>query len=186
MRFNPDIHHRRSIRLRSHDYSKPACYFITLCVYNNELLFDDYPVLKDIVNKEWRNIPSRYRHVTLDEYVIMPNHLHGIIIVGATLAVAHTRNNKEITGAATKSVGAFEKRAGTFEKRAGTFEKRAGASPAPTLGSIIGSFKSISANTWFRYIKENDVNTIGKFWQRSYYDHIIRNEEERNSIREYI
>lgn len=85
----------------------------------------------------------------------MPNHIHGIIIVGATLVVA--RGN------------------------AVDHNNRAGTSPAPTLGEIIGSFKSICV-----YKCKNNGLKIGKLWQRNYYEHIIRNEDELNKIREYI
>jgi REP element-mobilizing transposase RayT len=84
----------------------------------------------------------------------MPNHIHGIIIVGATLAVA--------------------------------LNNRAGARPAPTVGEIVGTFKSLCVNDWLIYLKENKIDAIGKFWQRNYYEHIIRNENELNKIRGYI
>jgi REP element-mobilizing transposase RayT len=90
----------------------------------------------------------------------MPNHAHGIIIVGATLAVAPTL-------VATQDNGA-------------------GARPAPTIGDIVGMFKSLCVYDWLRYIKENRIDAIGKFWQRNYYEHIIRNEDRLNKIREYI
>src|SRR3972149_10148006 len=65
-------------------------------------------------------------------------------------------------------------------------EKRAGASPAPTIGEIIGIFKSLCLHGWLKYIKENRIDAVGKFWQRNYYEHIIRNEDELNQIRKYI
>ena len=86
--------HRRSIRLKGFNYFAPGWYFITICCKNRELYFERYQKLKEIVDDEWNQIPNRYSHVDLDEYVIMPNHIHGIIIindlktVGATPAVA--------------------------------------------------------------------------------------------------
>ena len=109
----------------------------------------------EIIRKEWYKIPNRFPNVQLDSFVIMPNHIHGIIIVGATLVVA--RDN------------------------AGDNNNRAGTSPAPTIGKIIGSFKSICVHEF----KNNGLN-IGKLWQRNYYEHVIRNEDELNKIREYI
>ncbi|MBF8303401.1 MAG: hypothetical protein HW396_1682 [Candidatus Dadabacteria bacterium] len=62
----------------------------------------------------------------------------------------------------------------------------AGARPAPTIGEIIGTFKSLCVHDWLKYIKENRINTVGKFWQRNYYEHIIRKEEPFKRTREYI
>ncbi len=154
MKHNPIIHNRRSIRLKEYDYSQPGGYFITICTHNGELYFEQYPKLKQIVNQHWQRMPERYTNMELDEFIIMPNHIHGIIIVGATLAVAQ--------------------------------KNRAGARPAPTIGEIIGTFKSLCVRDWLRHIKENRMDTIGRFWQRNYYEHIIRNEDDLNKIREYI
>ncbi|KRT65801.1 MAG: hypothetical protein XU11_C0019G0022 [Candidatus Dadabacteria bacterium CSP1-2] len=156
MKYNPDIHHRKSIRLKGYDYSQGGACFITICARNKELYFQQHPELKRILIRQWQEIPDRYANIRLDEFVIMPNHIHGIIIVGATLAVAQAR------------------------------EKRAGARPAPTIGEIIGIFKSLCLHDWLKYIKENRIDAVGKFWQRNYYEHIIRNEDELNKIREYI
>jgi len=156
MKYNPDIHHRKSIRLKGYDYSQGGAYFIMICARNKELYFQQHPELKRILIRQWQEIPDRYANIRLDEFVIMPNHIHGIIIVGATLAVAQAR------------------------------EKRAGARPAPTIGEIIGIFKSLCLHGWLKYIKENRIDAVGKFWQRNYYEHIIRNEDELNQIRKYI
>ena len=148
MKYNPEKHHRRSIRLKGYDYSNEGGYFITICTRNRELYFDIYPDLKEIVENEWKNIPNRYLHVSLDEFVIMPNHIHGIIIVRATLAVAQNENAVDRN-------------------------KRAGASPAPTVGDIVGSFKSLCVNKWLEFANIHNLQAIGKIWQRNYYEHIM-------------
>jgi len=63
---------------------------------------------------------------------------------------------------------------------------RAGARPAPTVGEIVGAFKSLCINDWLKYIKENNIKETGKFWQRNYYEHVVRDEKDFNEIREYI
>src|SRR3972149_1946309 len=88
MKYDSVIHHRRSIRLKEYDYSQPGAYFITICTDNKELYFEQYPQLKQMVNRQWHEITSRFDNIQLDEFIIMPNHIHGIIFVGATLAVA--------------------------------------------------------------------------------------------------
>ena len=62
----------------------------------------------------------------------------------------------------------------------------AGARPAPTLGKIIGAYKSISVHEWLKLIKKNGLNVIGRFWQRNYYEHVIRGEMDLFKIRNYI
>ncbi len=171
MCYYPEIHHRRSIHLKEYDYSLPGVYFITICTKNKECLLgeiiDREMKLNDIgklVQNYWVEIPNHFSNVMLDKFVVMPNHVHGIIIigdVGATLAVAPSP--------------------------AITQNQRAGASPAPTsLGQIVGAYKSLCVNHWLKYIKQNKIDGIGKFWQRNYYEHIIRNENELNRIRHYI
>ena len=168
MKYYPDVHHRKSIRLKEYDYSQPGAYFITICTDNKELYFEQYPQLKQMVNRQWHEITSRFDNIQLDEFIIMPNHIHGIIFVGATLAVAP--NN----------------RAGARPAPTIAPNNRAGARPAPTIGEIIGMFKSLCVHDWLKYIKENRIDIVGKFWQRNYYEHVIRKEDELNKIREYI
>ena len=160
MKYSPEIHHRRSIRLKEYDYSRSGAYFVTICTHNREVYFERYPKLREIVAQRWQEIPDCFPSVTIDESVIMPNHIHGIIVVGATLAVAPTLAVAQTDGA--------------------------GARPAPTIGEIVGTFKSLCVQDWLRYIKENRIEATGKFWQRNYYEHVIRNENKLNKIREYI
>lgn len=91
MTYNPDIHHRRSIRLRGYDYSRAGAYFVTICTQNRECMFGKIVggkmVLNDagwMVNIVWDEMQNNYPGVETDEFIIMPNHIHGIIVlVGA-------------------------------------------------------------------------------------------------------
>jgi putative transposase len=103
--YNSAIHHRRTIRLKGYDYSKPGMYFITICCHNHELRFGHIDNNQMHLNKfgiiaqnEWYKLPERFRNLQLDAFQIMPNHIHAIIIiteptVGATLAVAPTTHD---------------------------------------------------------------------------------------------
>ena len=157
MRYDPDLHHRRSVRLKGYD-SQPGAYFVTVCTRDRECTLGD--VIEDevrvtelghIVEECWHDLPSHYAHLRLDAFVIMPNHVHAIIIlkgypdVGAGLRPAPTA-------------------------------KRAG------LPEIVRAFKAFSA----RRINELLDSAGTPFWQRNYYDHVIRNERELNAIRQYI
>lgn len=99
-RYNPKIHKRRSIRLRGYDYSQAGAYYVTVCIQSRECLFGDVidgeMVLNHyghVVETEWLKTPMIRSYVDLDEYVVMPNHFHGILVItdaGATRRVAPT------------------------------------------------------------------------------------------------
>lgn len=168
---------RKQIRLLGHDYSKNGCYFVTICTQNRQCIFGDIinnkMVLNDIGNiikKNWDILSKRFP-VELDEYQIMPNHLHSIIhIVGAGLVPARNRviANRGETNRATMD--------------------RATTRVAPTtLGEIIGAFKSITTIEYINCVKNRHWPLFNnRIWQRNYYEHIIRNENELYKIREYI
>jgi REP element-mobilizing transposase RayT len=163
-RYNPDIHHRHSIRLREYDYSNAGAYFVTVCTQNRECLFgkivDGKVILNDagrMVESIWNELDQHYKGIETDESVVMPNHFHGIIVlVGAGLALP---------------------RIDTMIR-----QNQGAASSAPTLGDIVRTFKSKSTI----YINRLLVRTGQRLWQRNYYEHIIRNEDELNRLREYI
>lgn len=171
MKYNPDIHHRRSIRLKEYDYLQAGAYFVTICTKDRECLLGEVvggEVRMDkygqAVVKCWEDLPVHYSHIKLDSFIIMPNHIHGIIVinnVGAGLKPALNKSDKVIT-------------------------IRAGFKPAPTkqhgLPEIVRAFKTFSS----RHINLIRNNTGVPLWQRNYYEHIIRNEQELNKIREYI
>ncbi len=99
-KYNSNIHHRRSIRLKGYDYSQAGLYFITICIKNRECLFGNIIkgelILNDagqMIKTEWFKLPQRFKNIQLHEYIVMPNHFHAILeIVGATLVVAPNNN----------------------------------------------------------------------------------------------
>ncbi len=83
-----DNHHRRSLRLQGYDYTQEGAYFVTVCLRDRACLFGDISDGKMILNdagliaeKHWHDIPAHFPHIELDEFVIMPNHIHGIILI---------------------------------------------------------------------------------------------------------
>lgn len=155
MKYNPDVHHRRSIRLKNYDYSQTGAYFITLCIQNRECLLGEIvdgnmhlsPTGENVFF-QWTNLPQRFSGLELDVFVVMPNHFHAIISI-----------NSVGQGAA---LGA--------------------ASGAPTVGRILRAFKSISAIEGNRLLNRSNQS----FWQRNYWEHVIRNEKELMTLRQYI
>lgn len=90
MRYDPDKHHRRSIRLHGYDYAQAGAYFVTICTQNRECLFGDIEDgemrLNDygrVVEEEWLRTATIRREVELDAFIVMPNHVHGIIVINA-------------------------------------------------------------------------------------------------------
>ena len=189
MPYNSIIHHRRSIRLKGYDYSQAGLYFITICVRDRKCLFgkifDDEMQLNDfgiIAHHHWQKLQERFTNIELDVFQIMPNHIHGIIIltdaVGATLAVALDAH-AQIDAVAHNDNSVLDEKTG------------AGASPAPTntktIGDSVGAYKSLVANACLEIFKQHQSDKMmGKLWQRNYYEHVIRNEQSYQRISEYI
>ncbi len=166
MTYNTDIHHRRSIRLKGFDYSSANAYFVTMCVRDRECLFgaivDGAMTLNDagrMVETAWAELSERFPRLVIDEFMVMPNHVHGIIVimgsVGAPLAAPGCESDQKGEGA---------------------------ASSAPTLGQIMRAFKSLSAIGVNRLLQRQQR----PLWQRNYYERIIRNENELAAVRDYI
>ena len=166
MTYNPTIHRRKSIRLQGYDYSQAGAYFITVCTHSRAPLFgeivDGVMVLNtagQIVEKCWCAIPEHFPQVTLDEFVVMPNHVHGIITVGVNNVVGA---NDYLPQPSKKTPRPLQH--GTSR----------------TIGSMVRGFK-IGVTRWFR--ANTDIHAV---WQRNYYEHIIRNEDAYLKIAEYI
>ncbi|MBN2117756.1 MAG: hypothetical protein JW730_14365 [Anaerolineales bacterium] len=164
-KFDPEKHHRRSIRLKKYDYSQPGGYFITIVTYQRDCLFGEIigseMQLNDfgcIVDECWRAIPDHFPNVELGAYVVMPNHVHGIIVIHAGMAPN-----------SAPSVGA---------QHAAPLQKP-NVKPG-SLGAIVRSFKSAVTHRIGR-----EVNATG-IWQRNYYEHVIRNHEDWDRIHRYI
>lgn len=178
MKYDPQQHHRRSIRLKGYDYTQVGAYFVTICTWQRECLFGN------VVNQEmqlsrygetvrfnWYYLPRRYSYVKLDAFVIMPNHLHGIIFL----------TNDDATNMCGAGAGLE-----IILSRKTNFS----AQPAPTkstikrhgLPEVIRGFKTFSA----RRINQLRCMAGVPVWQRNYYERIIRNEESLQKIRQYI
>jgi REP element-mobilizing transposase RayT len=162
MPYDPDKHHRRSIRLPGYDYRHDGMYFVTLCTQDRALLFgtvtDGTMTPSDcgqIVVDSWQWLAQQYPYVSLDLSVLMPNHFHGILIIGEE---------------------ADDPNAGASRSAPTSIIKR------KPLGRLIGAFKTVSTK------QINQLrDTPGAFvWQRNYYEHIIRSERSLYNIRQYI
>jgi REP element-mobilizing transposase RayT len=156
---------RRSIRLRGYDYSKVGAYFVTICAQNRTCLFgeivDGGMRLNDagqMVQLVWNEMPAFYPGVETDEFVVMPNHIHGIIIL-----VGAAPRGRPVLGQAR------------------------GPAPTMSLGDVVQRFKTMTTKRYADAVKQSGWSPFsGRLWQRNYYEHIVRNDDELNRIREYI
>jgi len=168
MNFNKNIHHRHSIRLPGCDYSAPGMFFVTMCTENREQLFgevvDEKMVLNDfgkILNYWIFQIENKYGGVFIDENVIMPNHAHIIILIADNAA---TVNKSSVV-----DVGAIHEL--PLQQRRQML-----------IPKIVGFLKMNSA----KYINKLRGLERVPVWQRNYFEHIIRNDQSLQKIRQYI
>lgn len=141
--FDPAIHGRRSVRLPNFNYASNSAYFVTICLQERQPLLEN-PELRKILEKNWNALPQRFPAVTLDEYIIMPDHMHFIIWL-------HPDGESH-----------------------------------PKLGDVMKAYKSLTGRAALNYLRKNEQICRNHFWQRSYYDHVIRNEADLQEKRTYI
>ncbi len=166
MKFDPNKHHRRSIRLKDYNYVQAGAYFVTVCTYERECVFGDVidgevqlNKYGEIVTTCWEEIPNHFAGVELDAFVVMPNHIHGIVVIA--------NGEKQPAGVGATHASPLRKPLGPQRK---------------SLGAIIGAFKSAST----KRVNEMCQAPGMPLCQRDYYEHVIRDQHELDRIREYI
>ncbi len=170
---------RKRIRKEHFDYSGKGDYFITVCAFENRHLFgrimDGKMVtgtLGGIAETWWYKIPERFPGVSLGDFVVMPNHVHGIIIL---------EGREASEGLGREASEGLPYGTAPFKGDGG------GAKAAPSVPQIIHWYKTWTTNEYFRYMKANFPGQgYLKLWHRSYYDHIIRTHEDYQRISNYI
>ena len=195
MGFDAQKHHRRSIRLVDYDYAGLGAYFITVCVHDRESLFGDIVEVEirlnrwgEIADECWRAIPVHFENVELDAFVVMPNHVHGIIVIADVVGATHASPLRD----ASPPPGASSRPDAVPPPHASPSQHASSLqSPLPTIpngpkprsiGAIIGSYKSGVS----KRINETRATPGQPVWQRNNYEHVIRDEAELARIREYI
>ena len=160
MKYDPDKHHRRSIRLKGYDYSSPGKYFITICCYQRQCLLGEIASgemvlneLGQIVAAEWqRSAEIRQSEITLDAWVVMPNHIHGIVVIPAS--ASHSPAKSPHTNPRMRP---------------------------RSISSLISGFKS--ATTQINQFRNSPGDPV---WQRNYYENIIRGQPMLEHVQQYI
>jgi putative transposase len=142
--FNPEIYTRRSSnRLPFYDYRSSGAYFITVCTEDRQHVFE-IDSLRAALLATWQSLPQLFPGLKLGEFVVMPDHVHGILWLD--------RSVKD----------------------------------PPSLGQVVGAFKSLMTRAWRSYHQEMGKDCVKHLWQRNYYEHVVRSDDDLHLIREYI
>ena len=170
MTYNPKIHRDQSLRLKGYDYTNTGAYFVTIVTQGRLCLFGEMVGEEmrlneggEMVCRVWEALPRRFPVIEIDVFVVMPNHLHGIIVINQPVA------------------------RGLVDTRTPD-----GGVDAPTpdriaLGDVIGAYKSLTTVEYIRGVKTVKWTPFhGRLWQRNYYEHIVRYDESLRSIRQYV
>ena len=168
MIYDPSIHHRRSIRLRGYDYSREGAYYVTVCTREKKCLFGNIIGKKMLLNDAgkmirsvWQGIPDRFPNIDLDEFIVMPNHIHAVFVI-----------NQQDMCRGEPCVRPHNRQNGTLPN---------------TVGRILQAYKSITTDEYIAGVKQRGWKPFRyKLWQRNYWEHIIRDTEDYNHICEYI
>ncbi|MBU0653941.1 MAG: hypothetical protein KJ914_02290 [Gammaproteobacteria bacterium] len=162
LRYDPYIHHRRSIRLQGYDYSQQGAYFLTLCTQHQECLFGEIHdgvmhlnVLGEIVQAEWQKSSQIRKEVELGEFVVMPNHFHAIVLI-----TRRGDRRSPIPNAPAIPKGP----------------------ESASISALVAGFKS-SVTKRINRLRENLEMPV---WQRNYWEHIIRDERSMSELNAYI
>ncbi len=174
MAYDPARHHRRSIRLPQYDYASPGWYFVTICTHERASLFgemeDDAVRLSpagEMTTDWWHRLPDKFPHARLDAFVVMPNHVHGIIgLVDIPIVGADPRVRPVPEPAANPDQGAHT------------------GAPLP---QIIQWWKTKTTNVYISGVRAQGWSPFDRrLWQRNYWERIIRTERELDRTRRYI
>ncbi len=142
--FDPKTYTRRnSNRLPSYDYRSSGAYFVTICTEKRQRVLE-IPIIRTAMLEKWHHLPQHFPGVRLGTFVLMPDHVHGILWLDGS--------RKDV----------------------------------PTLGRVIGALKAWVTIAWRQYHREAKIPCLSHLWQRDYYEHVIRNEEDLELTREYI
>ncbi len=171
-KFDPQKHHRRSIRLPEYDYGQTGAYFVTIVAWHRECLFGNVVDGEMKLSKfglvargQWEKLPNRFPNIELGAFMIMPNHVHAIIVIMAGRGTAENRNDRD---------GESTRRAPTQEG----FQK-------PVKGSIPTIVRSYKSAVSYRINLIRGTQDI-PVWQRNFYEHTIRNEKDLHNKTDYI
>ena len=192
--YNPEIHHRISIRLKGYDYAQEGLYFITICCQNRihrfgEVILNANGIAETQLNTcgqiafdEWYNTAKIRPNIELGAFVVMPNHIHGIVHITSRVELHSTKDELHSTNNDSSSILWIddESESNKFDSGIRVECNSTLQGPSQTIGAIVRGYKS-------SVTKQSKILGVDeKLWQRNYYEHIIRDENSYCRISEYI
>jgi REP element-mobilizing transposase RayT len=170
MSYEPAIHHRRSILLPGYDYAQAGGYYVTICAHYRRCLFGEVVAgrvrlgkLGEIVREEWLRACEVRPGVKPDAWVVMPNHVHGVVIVGAHGNAPLPLGRRWPEGERAHCCAPLRR-------------------PPRSLGALISGFKGAVTRRVARSLGSRSLPV----WQRGYYEHVVRDDGDLEGIRQYI
>jgi putative transposase len=171
MKYNPEIHNRRSIRLQGYDYGQAGLYFITICAWQRQCIFGEIEDgemhlnhVGEIARDEWLRTAKIRPNIDIAEFVVMPNHVHGIIAIG---------DGMDVIGANGR---------GTMHRAPTDGNEKFGKPTSNTIPTIIRGYKA-AVTTQVNILRDSPQCPV---WQRNYYENVVRSEAEYLRIADYI
>jgi putative transposase len=196
MTFDPDANHRQSTRLENFDYSSPGAYFVTVCANGRSYLFGE--ILEDemklneageMVKRKWLEMPASFDHLKIDEFVIMPNHVHLILVLSVSQEGEHrVRPYKIGIDPPTNRRGDLYDRPAdeTIPRVANEYQHPTGTTNG-SVGRIIQLFKTVTTGEYIRGVHDLSWPPFEKrLWQRNYFERVIRDERGLQNARTYV
>ena len=200
MNYNPEKHHRRSIRLKGYDYTREGAYYFTICCHQRRCLLGGIEadvmhlnIVGATVKAVWESLPHHFPLIELDAFVLMPNHVHGIIVITDNPGNCNPNRNNNLNpnlnsdcrGEAFVPISE-DTPPRNLSTNASPFPESNDTSPprgtqSGSIGAILQNFKSVATRRVNRITRNS-----GTLWQRNYHEEIIRNEKAYENIRRYI
>ena len=182
MKYDPTKHHRHSIRLKGYDYTQPGAYFVTILTHQRNEIFGAITGGEMHLNKygqiafqQWEALSHRFRHIRLDEYVVMPNHFHGILVITDQSKGAAEYYSQHVEPASRCALTSTHNASSPLRPH----------SPQVVVGSLGAIVRAYKSAVTYRIHNMPGTNGL-PVWHRNYYEHIIRDDTELHSIRAYI
>ena len=191
MSYDPNQHHRRSIRMKRFDYTRAGAYFVTVCTQNREPILDD-PIVAGIATAVWLALPEWFPYVGLDEFVIMPTHAHFVLWLSIHPEVGDSngpRTDTVLTPPADPHIHIYNgelSHAAPQQPTDWILPAALTVNEHPRLGDVVGAWKSLTTTVYLEWIKCHGLVRRANFWQRNYYERIVRNDRALAAIRQYI
>ncbi|MER3453507.1 MAG: transposase [Acidimicrobiia bacterium] len=196
MNRHPSTRHRRTLRLKGYDYAQAGAYFVTICTQNRLCLLGQIEegqmwlsAAGQMVQRVWDEIPMFYPGIEIDAFVVMPNHVHGIIVLTGLRAAPRGLPDETTVRAAPRGRPIDGQARGPDGQARGPDGQARG--PAPTgalsLPDVVHRFKTLTTKRYADGVKQCGWPAFpGRLWQRNYYERIIRDERALAHVREYI